>query len=281
MTLLGREYAKEAFTSGGITNDVYTRGAGPAVLLLHELPGLAEPTVQFAERLVTAGYTVTMPHLFGPILSETGPRILRTIEASTVSGINYAKLCVSSEFARLRGNTSAPITNWLRALTKHLSERTEGGRVGAIGMCLTGGYVIALAIDPWVAATVTSQPAIPLTVPPGSMHHASELSISEAELQAAAARGRDGEVLLIGFRFTGDRKCPAARLERLREAFGPKCEMHEYPSPDPAHRIDEDAHSVLTNEYEHAEGADATHPTRLAQARVLEFLGARLRAASA
>ena len=253
MTLLGREYTREPFTFGGFTHDVYTRGSGPAVLLLHELPGLAEPTVRFAERLVAAGYTVSIPHLFGPIHGDSGPRILRTLEDNAVVLANVVKLCVSREFAQLKGNVSAPITNWLRALAKHLSERTDDGRVGAIGMCLTGGYVIALAIDPWVAATVTSQPAIPLTVPPGSMHHAAELSISEEELRGAAAQGKDDEVLLIGFRFTNDKKCPAARFDRIGSAFGPKFEAHEFTSPDRAHDIDEDAHSVLTYEYEHAQ----------------------------
>jgi dienelactone hydrolase len=164
----------------------------------------------------------------------------------------------------------------LRALTKQLSERTNNGPVGAIGMCLTGGYVIALAIDPWVVATVTSQPAIPLTVLPGGMQHAAELSLSDAELQAAASRDDQSDVLLVGFRFTGDKLCPNARFDRLRVAFGEKFEAHEYTSPDPTHGIDHGAHSVLTYEYEHAENADATHPTRQAHARVLEFLAARL-----
>jgi dienelactone hydrolase len=162
MALLGRPYNERDFTHARISRTVYERGDGPPVIVMHELPGLAEPTVRLAEELVGAGYKAMLTHLFGSILAEPHNHGIASIETDAVSIANLALLCVRDEFAKLRGGTSAPIADWLRALAKDASDKRGGGKVGAIGMCLTGGYVIAMMIDPWLAAPITSQPAIPL-----------------------------------------------------------------------------------------------------------------------
>jgi dienelactone hydrolase len=141
MSLLGRDYTELEFTHDDITRTVYQRSSGPPVILMHELPGLAEPTVRLAEELVGAGYTVLLPHLFGKILSQPHNHTIASIESDAVSLANLAFLCVQREFAFLHGSKSAPIANWLRALAKKVSDERNGTRVGAIGMCLTGGYV--------------------------------------------------------------------------------------------------------------------------------------------
>ena len=51
-------YEKFAFTDGRWTRDVYRRGSGPAVIVIHEIPGLHPLVVRFADRVMRAGMTV-------------------------------------------------------------------------------------------------------------------------------------------------------------------------------------------------------------------------------
>jgi dienelactone hydrolase len=55
------------------------------------------------------------------------------------------------------GRTS-PVTVWLRALARHEHERCGGPGVGVVGMCLTGGFALAMMVDDTVVAPVLSQP---------------------------------------------------------------------------------------------------------------------------
>jgi len=103
---------------------VFCRGSGPPLPLMHELPGLAQPCVDFAGRLIGAGYEVFMPQLIGPALSD------RLFD-------NYLRMCAADEVARLRHGESAPITDWLRVLARHIVRLRGQPRVGAIGMCFT------------------------------------------------------------------------------------------------------------------------------------------------
>src|SRR5580698_9814635 len=59
------EYQKFAFTDGSWTRDVYRRGSGPAVIVMHEIPGLHPLVIRFADRVAEAGMTVFLPSLFG------------------------------------------------------------------------------------------------------------------------------------------------------------------------------------------------------------------------
>ena len=40
-------------------------GSGPAVIIIHEIPGLHPLVVRFADRVAAAGMTVFLPSLFG------------------------------------------------------------------------------------------------------------------------------------------------------------------------------------------------------------------------
>ena len=58
-------YELTAFDDGRWKRRVYKRGSGPAVIVIHEMPGLHPLVVRFADRIVEAGMTVYMPVLFG------------------------------------------------------------------------------------------------------------------------------------------------------------------------------------------------------------------------
>jgi dienelactone hydrolase len=57
------DYAKFTFADGPWTRSVYRRGSGPAVIFIHEIPGLHPLVIRFAERIVAAGMTVFLPDL--------------------------------------------------------------------------------------------------------------------------------------------------------------------------------------------------------------------------
>ncbi|MBV9045792.1 MAG: dienelactone hydrolase family protein, partial [Alphaproteobacteria bacterium] len=48
-------YTKFDFNNGRWTRPVYRRGSGPAVIVIHEMPGLHPLVVRFADRIVEAG----------------------------------------------------------------------------------------------------------------------------------------------------------------------------------------------------------------------------------
>ena len=53
------------FAHDGRTHEVYRAGTGPAVVVMHELPGLHPGVTAFGQRLVDAGYRVYLPSMFG------------------------------------------------------------------------------------------------------------------------------------------------------------------------------------------------------------------------
>ncbi len=261
------DFTVEPFSSGGDTKDVYRAGSGPVVVVLTEMPGITPEVAAFARRLVADGFSVTLPDLFG----EAGrPFSNRYVIGSMIKG------CVSKEFVAFARNTTSPITSWLRALVADAHERAGGeaasNGVGVIGMCFTGGFALALTVDPLVRVPVMSQPSLPIG--PGAASRR-DLGLDPSDLAIARRRVADEDLCVIGLRFTGDGLVPAARFERLREEFGDRFVAVEIRSGKEApDGHGPRAHSVLTAEYDPTPGS----PTRLAYELVAEHLG-RLRPA--
>jgi dienelactone hydrolase len=181
------------------------------------------------------------------------------------------RACVSREFKVLAARESSPITHWLRALCRELHRELGGPGVGAIGMCLTGNFALALMVDPWVMAPVLSQPSLPF--PLGAERKAG-LHISDEDLAVVKERTERDGVRLLGLRFTADPVCPKERFDRLRDTLGPAFEAIEIDSsPGNPHGIKRLAHSVVTNDLVDEDG----HPTRAALDRVLSFFAEHLR----
>jgi hypothetical protein len=83
-------WTRSAFTADGRTREVYRRGTGPGVIVVHEVPGITPKVAAFANDVVAAGFTVVMPSLVGtPGKAFSVPYVL----ASTV------KVCIAAEFA--------------------------------------------------------------------------------------------------------------------------------------------------------------------------------------
>jgi dienelactone hydrolase len=143
-------WAKSQFTAVGYTREVYRRGTGPGVIIIHEIPGITANVARFANDVVDAGFTVLMPSLVGtPGRERTQGYIITSV----------AKVCVSEEFSNWALNRTSPIINWLRALARSLHDELGGPGVGALGMCFSGGFALAMMVDDSVVAPVLSQPS--------------------------------------------------------------------------------------------------------------------------
>ena len=257
------DYEKTDFTDEGVTKPLYVRGAGPAVIVMHEIPGITPEVVRFADWVADAGFRVYMPLLLG----KAGPPL--TIPYVMTS---MATLCIRREFHILASNRSSPVTGWLRALARHAHKDAGGKGVGAIGMCFSGNFALSMMMEPALMAPVLSQPSMPF---PLVKARKAALHVSPEEWTCVKTRCAKGDKVL-GLRFTGDRLSPPEKFETLRRELGDGFEgieiddSHanpESPAPSP--------HSVLTVDLIDRDG----EPTREAAKRVISFLRERLLAA--
>jgi dienelactone hydrolase len=233
---------ESTFTADGRTYPTFRKGSGPGVIVVHEVPGITPKVQAFAEEVVAAGFTVVMPSLLGtPGAPMSVGNVVKVI----------SKVCVSSEFNTWAANRTSPVTTWLRALAKDLHTELGGPGVGALGMCLTGGFALAMMVDGHVAAPVLSQPSTPFPV---TRRLAADLNLSPADLAAVKERVAAG-CPVLGLRYTGD-KAVGTRFETLRRELGDGFLAVELPGR---------KHSVVT---EHRDEASVQ--------RVLEFFRERL-----
>jgi dienelactone hydrolase len=184
-------------------------------------------------------------------------------------------VCVSAEFRAFAVGAKRPFADYLRALARDLAARTPGPGVGVVGLCFTGGFALAAAVDETVLAPVLSQPSLPL--PLGAARRR-DPGVSAQELACVAARTEDSGLSLLGLRFSEDATAPADRFATLREHLGEAFEVVELDSaPGNAAGFGKGAHAVLTVEVR--ERPD--HPAFTARQRVVDFLRERLAPAQA
>ena len=82
-------------------------------------------------------------------------------------------------------------------------------------MCLSGGFVFSVVLDPVVGAAVASQPSLPLRSG-AKMIGAAELGDgADAGWRVAAATGTP----VLGLRFVRRPMSPAARFDRLEQVY--------------------------------------------------------------
>jgi dienelactone hydrolase len=254
-------FTETEFTHDGTTRTVYRAGTGPGIVVMSEMPGITPKVAAFAQRLVDAGFTVAMPQMFGE--PGRGPSVGYVLKSLTQG-------CVSREFSNWALNRTSPIIDWLRALARDLHEQCGGPGVGAIGMCFTGGFALAMAVDDRMLAPVLSQPSLPFA---GGKARKRALGLSDADLATVAARD---DLCVLAMRFTGDPAVPEERFQHLREVLGDRViaiEIENRRGRNP-HALPRAAHSVVTEHLVDEPG----HPTKAALDQVLGFFAERLRA---
>ncbi len=214
----------------------------------------------FGRKVAERGMTAVLPDLFGRPGREP-------VGAYLVSSM--ARACVSREFTLLATNKTSPAVHYLRELASHEHDRCGGPGVGAIGMCLTGGFALAMSVDPTVVAPVLSQPSLPFAV---DAKRRGSIDISDEDLLAVKRRTDDG-LCLMGLRFSDDKKSPTERFARLHAELGENFIAVEIDSSaGNPWGYKQSAHSVLTEDYVDAVGS----PTRQALDDVLTFFATRL-----
>jgi dienelactone hydrolase len=256
-----KDYESFEFTDGPWTREVFRRGKGPAIIIIHEIPGLHPLVVRFADHVVASGMTVFLPSLFG----TPG----RPVSVGYALGVMFKNICIRREFNVWSAGRSSPIVDWLRALARQAHATCGGKGVGAVGMCFTGGFALAMMTEPTVLAPVLSQPSMPLAA--GSKKRAAGIDASAAEIACAKSRFEKEDLSMIGLRFFGDDFVPDARFDTLKREFGDKFEAIELDPKDAAPGIGQ-AHSVLTINLDDRPGT----PTKRAEERVIAFFKERL-----
>lgn len=267
VTELLSRYERVPFTHDGKTRDVFRRGTGPAVIVMAEMPGITPKVIEFADRVVDLGCTAVLPHLFG----RPGYDIEQA-GSLAVLGYGLASMvpaCISREFATFGSGRTSPVVGWLRALAASEHERCGGPGVGAIGMCFTGGYALAMAADDRLLAPVLSQPSMPI----GGKRSQYAIDCSRADLDRVKQRCDEDGLQVLGLRFKGDRFVPAERFQYLRDELGDGFVAVELEDRDanPDARM-KNPHSVVT---EHLVDQPGT-PTRAALDQVLDLFRTKL-----
>ena len=251
-------FEKFEFTDGPYTRPVYRKGSGPAVIVIHEIPGLHPLVLRFADHVAGAGMTAWCPSLFG----TPGKPVSRGYALASMFGA----VCIRREFTVWSTERSSPIVEWLRALARKAHAECGGKGVGAVGMCFTGGFALAMMTEPSVVAPVLSQPSMPAVA--GSKKRAAGFDASPAEVACAKRRFADEDLSMIGLRYKSDALVPDARFASYRREFGDRFEAIELDDADAA-PAPIPPHSVLTLHLK------ADGPSKAAEDRVLEFFRQR------
>lgn len=247
----------------GQSKRVYVQGSGPAVVVMHEMPGISPQVARFARWVREAGFTVYMPSLFG-----RDGAVPQAQEGAKV----FQRVCISREFHVMANGKSSPIVRWLRSLAQIAQDECGGGGVGAVGMCFTGNFAFSMMIDPSMRAAVACQPSLPLDDP-------SAIEMSDEEAQAISERLERDDLTIRAYRFEGDKFCTAARFARYREKFGDRFKAYQLadtsanPNPSPffAEHI-RSPHSVVTQHLIDRNG----EPTLKARDDILKYLQVQL-----
>src|SRR6186997_2611588 len=177
-------------TASGVSHPTYRQGTGPGVIVISEIPGITEDVITFSEEVVGQGFTVVMPHLFGTVPSPDS-------HLAEMSSLRQA--CINREFNKMRLKQTSPIADWLRSLARELHAELGGPGVGALGMCFTGGFALAMMVDASVAAPVICQPSAPFAI---GKRRGADLNLSPADLAAVRERAAGG-CQVLGLRYRG------------------------------------------------------------------------------
>lgn len=263
------DFTEGSFTHEGKTRRTFRIGSGPAVIVMAEIPGISPKVADFARRVAKIGCTAVMPHLFGKPGRDPRPETHGYVGTAAYAMSSLAPLCISREFTVLATGRTSPVISWLRALAAEEHERCGGPGVGAVGMCFTGGFALAMAADERIVAPVLSQPSLPLAVTPKARN---SIDISPDDLAAVKHRCAADGLKVLGLRFTGDQLVPRSRFDFLRRELGEAFVAVELPnsSANPEGLIP--PHSVLTEHLIDEEG----QPTRDALDSVLDLFRERL-----
>ncbi len=173
-----------------------TPSPAPGILLLHELFGVLDFYREDAEDLAARGYLVYVPNLF------------------TDGALRYCIRAMVTEAGRLN-RANSPVNQEMHALLDALKADPRcNGRLGMLGQCLTGGFVLQMAKRDDMLAPVL-------------YHHS--LGIEGSGIPNDETF--DGVRLIQGHWSTIDPICPASKREKVIKGLGQRVEAYTYAMP--------------------------------------------------
>lgn len=188
----------------------------PSVMLMHEFPGINRDLVQLADTLARE-FRVVVPSIFGR-------------DGAPTTGNSLKQICVRREVHALALHGVSAAVGWLRDFAEEHVARRRNEPYGVIGMCFSGNFALALAVDPRVAAAVVAQPSIPIL----------PCALGLAPDDKEALKRRTG-LHAQGYRFRRDWISPAAKLRAAERLLGLE-RMRTFSLSEP----NEHRHSTLT-----------------------------------
>ena len=114
------DFSVAEFASGGVSHRVYRKGAGPDVLLIHELPGMTPQFIGLARTIAEAGFTVHLPLFFGERVKGT-------------------RFCSWPDSASAASSASSPSAAEARSSTEGTPENGEAVEVVLRSRCIEMG----------------------------------------------------------------------------------------------------------------------------------------------
>lgn len=106
----------------------------PSVMLMHEFPGISTRLFPLTEALA-GHFRVVIPSILG---RDGDPKY----------GDSLKQICVRREVHVLARHGVSAAVGWLRDIADEHVARRSNAPYGVIGMCFSGNFALALAIDP-------------------------------------------------------------------------------------------------------------------------------------
>ncbi|WP_133159101.1 dienelactone hydrolase family protein [Arthrobacter glacialis] len=167
----------------------------PSVMLMHEFPGIKRNLVPLVDTL-SQDFRVVVPSILG---RDGDPKGLQSLK----------QICVRREVHVMARHAVSADVGWLRDFADEHVARRRNDPYGVIGMCFSGNFALALAVDPRVAAAVMAQPAIPVWP--------CALGLSRKDRETLNDRI---DLRVHGYRYRRDCMSPAAKLAAAQRLLG-------------------------------------------------------------
>lgn len=243
-------------TFDGVTHPIFVAGSGPPLILLHELDGFNVPFIKLAERF-SREFTVYAPLLYGRV----GRPEAKSKVGQIIDGFR-GYWCMRRELSFLSTGRTGVIAGWTRHLAERVSRESDGRSVGIVGMCMTGGLVLATISHPAIGAGVSAQPSLPLAMSVlGTMRRRQDFGLSPDEVGAI----NQTQTPLLTLRFSGDKICPGERISQMEKQI-----PHMQGPPDFLNGVCD--HPTLTACFRHQPKKGAAEASEKAIAATITFL---------
>lgn len=245
---------------GKITHPVWAGGDGPPIILMHELDGFTEAFMGLAIRM-SREFTVHAPVFYGQVGEAfRGP-----------TGFLRAYFCVRREFEFFQLGRTSPVAGWVRDLAADIHHRFPDAKgVGVVGMCMTGGIVLATISHASVVVGVAAQPSLPLAVPFSTLRRKKDIGMNPDDIRAAAQSGTP----VLALRYGKDRICPAQRLPSISRQIPT---AKEPPDSLEGKLKDKASHPTLTDRFREETKPEIQSVSEQAIDHVISFLSRHLK----